>query len=124
MRGLAAGASPSSSPDLELRSQQLLSARNRRVLAQSLERMVDAGEERPRAYSSVVPLRRAAILRERQALLALAAELRDTDQQVFVRGVALVERLLTDGCSPFYMETEEETLGGAVRHARSALFLG
>lgn len=123
-RRLAAGVSPSSSAELERRAQQLLSPRYRRVLAQSIDCLIDAAEERPRPLSSVVPLRRAVILRERHALRSLADELRDTDQRVSVRGVALAERLLTDGRSPVYMEPDEQTLDGAVRHTRSALFLG
>jgi hypothetical protein len=123
-RRLAEGANPSSSPELERRSQQLLSANNRRALAQAIERVIDAAEERPSPYSSAVPLRRAAILEQRPILLSLAAELRDTDQHVSVRGVALIERLLTDGGSPLYVETTEESLEGALRHARSALLLG
>jgi hypothetical protein len=122
-RRLAAGENPASSPELERRAEQLLSARNRRVLAQCVERVIEAAEERPHPDSSVVPIRRAAILSERQALLSLARELRDSDQRVSVRGVALVERLLTDGTSPFYVEGEE-SLDRVVRQAHSALFLG
>jgi hypothetical protein len=52
---LAAGASPSDSPELARRAEQLRSPRNRRILATSLERVVDAAEEPPRPYSSSVP---------------------------------------------------------------------
>ena len=91
---LAAGASPSDSPELA-----------RRILATSLERVIDAAEEPPR-------------------LIGLAAELRDTGTPVNVRGVALVDNLLTDGGSPLYTESPDETLEGAIRHARAALLLG
>jgi hypothetical protein len=86
--------------------------------------MIDAAEKRPSRYSSAVPLRRAAILEQRAVLLSLASELRDTDQRVCARGIALVERLLRDGGSPLYVETIDQSLEGALRHARSALFLG
>ena len=82
---LAAGASPSDSPELARRAEQLRSPRNRRILATSLERVIDAAEEPPRPYSSSVPLRRAAILEERAGQIGLAAELRDTGTQVNVR---------------------------------------
>jgi hypothetical protein len=94
------------------------------VPAQAIERMIDAAEERPSRHSSAVPLRRATIIEQRPMLLSLAAELRDTDQRVSVRGVALIERLLTDGGSPLYVETMDESLEGALRQARSALLLG
>jgi hypothetical protein len=122
-RRLAAGASPFDSPELARRAEQLRSPRNRRVLAASLERVIDAAEERPHPHSSAVPLRRAAILRVSAGLLGLAAELRDTDAPVSVRGVALVDKLLTDGGSPLYVASEEQTLEGAIRHARAALLL-
>ena len=120
---LAAGASPSDSPELARRAEQLRSPRNRRILATSLEGVIDAAEEPPRPYSSSVPLRRAAILEERAGLIGLAAELRDTGTPVNVRGVALVDKLLSDGGSPLYTESPDETLEGAIGHARAALLL-
>ena len=122
-RRLAAGASPEDSPELARRAEQLTSERNRRVVASGLERVIEAAEEPPSRYSSAVPLRRAEILSERTGLLGLAAELRDTSQDVNVRGVALVERLLTDGGSPLYTSSANETLDGAIRQARAALLL-
>jgi hypothetical protein len=122
-RRLATGASPADSPELARRAEQLRSARSRRVLARGLERIIDAAEERPHPYSSAVPLRRATILDAREGILELAAELRDTNQDVNVRGIALVERLLTDGGSPLYMQNDEESLDGAITHARAALLL-
>jgi hypothetical protein len=122
-RRLAAGASPADSPELARRAEQLRSPRNRRVLARSLERVIEAAEEPPRPYSAAVPLMRATIMESREGLLDLAAELRDTTQQVSVRGIALVERLLTDGRSPLYMQSRKESLDGAIRHARAALLL-
>jgi hypothetical protein len=97
---------------------------HRRAVAQEIERVIDAAEERPSPYSAAAPLRSAAILEQRPIFLSLAGDLRDTDQRVSVRGVALIERLLRDGGSPLYVETLDESLEGALRHARSALFLG
>jgi hypothetical protein len=122
-RRLASGASPGESPELARRAEQLRSPRNRRVLARGLERVIDAAEERPQPFSAAVPLRRATILDSREGLLELAAELRDISQEVNVRGIALVERLLTDGGSPLYIPNDAQTLDGAIRQARAALLL-
>ena len=123
LRRLAAGEDPALSPELERRMEQLLSARHRRLLAESIERVIDAAEQPPRPYGAAVAVRRAAIQREREALLTLARELRDTDQRVSGHGVALVERLLTYGDSPLYAEGDE-SLGSAVRWAHGAMFIG
>jgi hypothetical protein len=122
-RRLAEGAGPFASPELARRAQQLCSARHRRVLATGIERVIDAAEEGPRPYSSAVPLRRAAILEERAGLLGLAVELRETFHAVGVRGVALIDLLLSDGGSPLYVESADETLEGAIRRTRAALLL-
>jgi hypothetical protein len=122
VRRLAAGASPSDSPELARRAQQLSRHRHRRQLASGLERMIDAAEERPYPHSASVPLRREAILNARAPLLGLAFELRD-GAEVSAQGVALVEQLLRDGGSPLYTETPDETLEGAIRRARAALLL-
>jgi hypothetical protein len=123
LRRLAGGASPSGSPELARRAEQISSPRHRRLLASGLERVIDAAEERPRPYSAAVPLRRRAILTNRYALLGLAFELRDTSQEVSAYGLALVEQLLSDGGSPLYIENPDETLEGALSQARAALLL-
>jgi hypothetical protein len=94
------------------------------VVAQEIERVIDAADKGRGRSGAAVPLRSIAILEQRRILLSLAGELRDTDQRVSVRGVALIERLLRDGGSPLYVETLDESLEGALRHARSALLLG
>ena len=40
-----------------------------------------------------------------------------------VRGVALIDLLLSDGGSPLYVESADETLEGAIRRTRAALLL-
>ena len=123
VRRLAAGASPSDSPELARRAKQLCSPRHRRLLASGLERVIDEAQDRPRPYSAAVPLRRRAILSNRHELLGLALELRDTSQEVSAHGMALVEQLLSDGGSPLYTKSLEQTLEGAISHARAALLL-
>ena len=122
-RRLAAGERPSDGPDLARRAQQLSSPRHRRLLASGLERVIDEAQDRPRPYSAAVPLRRRAILSNRNELLGLAFELRDASREVSAHGVALVEQLLSDGSSPLYTENPDETLEGAISHARAALLL-
>ena len=46
-----------------------------------------------------------------------------TRRPVSARGVALIEELLTDGSSPFYMSHPEGALDEALRQARAALLL-
>lgn len=123
VRRLAEGASPVASPELSERAQQLTSARHRRGLACSVDNLIDAAEEPPRPYSSAVPLRRREILAARTQIAALARDLRDTAVPVSARGVALVEQLLRHGDSPLYWPSPDQTVEGAVRHARSALLL-
>jgi hypothetical protein len=118
-RSLAAGTDPAASPELERRARQLASARFRAGLAASIQNVIDAAEEPPRALSAAVPLRRRAILTERPLLLQLAEDLHSGDE-LKPRGIALVERLLTDGGSALYSEGNlHEELG----RARAALHL-
>jgi hypothetical protein len=117
---LAAGADPAASPELERRARQLASPRFRAGLAASIRNLIDAAEEPPRGLSSAVPLRRREILRDRELLLELAADL-ELGDDLRPRGIALVERLLTDGTnSPVYADGNlHEELG----RARAALHL-
>jgi hypothetical protein len=121
-RSLAAGTDPAASPALSRRARQLTSRRSRAGLATSIRDLLDAAEERPRGFTSAVPIQRRAILRERQLLLQLAADL-DSQDELEPRGIALVERLLIDGGSPVYVDRPEGALHGALVHAHAALYL-
>ena len=121
-RRIAQGADPHESPELARRAQQLSSARCRTGLAAGLKRMVEAAEEPPAVLTSQVPLNRRAILTERELFLELADDLRSPDS-LSPRGVALVERLLTDSYSPCFASSREGELRQALRHARAALHL-
>jgi hypothetical protein len=122
-RMLAEGADPHEDPKLERRARKLTSARFRAGLAAGIRNVVDAAEEPPRGLSSQVPLARGEIHQERVLLLELAFDL-CADEDLSPRGVALVERLLTDGASPIYRGAGPGTLRGAVVHARAALYMG
>jgi hypothetical protein len=121
-RSLAAGADPAASPELARRARQLTSRRRRAGLAASIRNLLDTAERRPRGFTSAVPIQRRAILRERQMLLQLAADLESQDE-LEPRGIALVERLLIDGGSPVYVDRPEGALHGALVHAHAALYL-
>jgi hypothetical protein len=119
-RRLADGASPAESPELARRARQVTSPRFRAGLAASLRAVVDNAERPRRGLSPVVPVRRDAVLAERELILELAAELESADD-LKPRGIVLIERLLGDGASPLYCE------GGRLREwlgqARAALHL-
>jgi hypothetical protein len=121
-RMLAEGADPSSSPELAYRAAQLASPGARRSLAAGIARTIEAAEEPIRPLTSAVPLQRREILAARDPLAQLAGDIGSADP-VQIRGLALVERLLTDGGSPLYVSHPELTLEDAVRHARAALLL-
>ncbi len=84
--------------------------------------MVDAAEEPPAVLTSQVPLNRREILARRELFLELANDLRSPDP-VSPRGVALIERLMTDSYSPCYASSRAGELSQALRHARAALHL-
>ena len=114
---LARGEDPFSSPTLALRGARLASPRLRRQLASGLEHALGchAGGG---ALSASVPVDAAAVAIARPALEQLAAAVRSRDR-VGVRGVALVQVLMTDPASPLYAARYPEEL---YERAREALF--
>jgi hypothetical protein len=121
-RSLAAGKDPGASPELSRRARKLTSRRYRRGLAAAIRNLLDAAEERPRGFTAAVPVQRQEVLRERQMLLQLADDLESQDE-LKPRGIALVERLVTDGGSPVYVPRPDGALHGALVHAHAALYL-
>jgi hypothetical protein len=122
-RSLAAGEDPAASPELARRARQLTSRRTRSGLATSIRNLLEVAEERPRGFTSAVPIQRRDVLRERQMLLQLAAAL-ESEDELEPRGLALVDRLLIDGGSPVYVDGSDGALHGALVHAHAALYLG
>jgi hypothetical protein len=114
----ARGADRTASPELELRSNQLVGRVGRIELAESLESLVQHARYGP-ALGHIQVLRGAEISRCADDLLALAQRLRDP-QPVAVRGAAMVSRLLSDGAGPL-TQGNELPLRHAVRSARLAL---
>jgi hypothetical protein len=118
-RRLAGGTNPQASPRLARRARQLTSPRSRAALAEAIRHLVDTAEHPQAVLTSAVPIQREKVLRERGLMLGLAADLESHDEAK-PGGIALIERLLTDGGSPVYSEGD---LGHELARVRAALHL-
>jgi hypothetical protein len=119
---LARGALPSSSPELAHRARQLLSPRCRRSFASGIQRIVEAADDPSGSFTAAVPVRGREILAARAELIDIADLLRFEDE-LQVRGLALLEQFLTSGDSPLFHPSPEESLEHTVRRIRAALLL-
>jgi hypothetical protein len=109
-RRLAAGVESWSSPVHAARARQLASDRTRRMLARSLERLVEQAEEAPgRQRAAVVQPSRARVREARPLMLTLASRLRG-NAPVAARGMAALKNLLTDGGGPVYTRGNPDEL--------------
>jgi hypothetical protein len=116
---IAAGTSPWSSGELMLRAERLVSWPTRLRLAAALDDLVACAERR-RPASPFVPLRRDALLAERDRVAAVARRLRDP-VAVTPQGVALVSRLLRDPSSPAFERGDAMSLSDALARCCGAL---
>ena len=117
----AAGFEPESDPALAARAAQLCSSRHRRRLAGSVERLARDSEIHSRmGLTSAVPIVREQVEEARDSLLRLAAVLRE-GEQVRPRGVAMVQRLLTDADSFVYTRSARGVVELQVQAAPRAL---
>jgi hypothetical protein len=108
-----------SSPLLDWRAAELSSPRLRTTLAHTLQRI-----ERQVSGSTLpgpVPLNVRAIRCDLALLRAVRERLADTSQPVSVRGVLLVDRLVTEPVSPLYSRVPAEVLAEALSDAVTAL---
>jgi hypothetical protein len=121
-RLLAGGADPAETPELKLRADRLTGRARRRRLANSLEEAVRIAESREVRVTSMPPLARREIRAARASLIELALALR-SERQVSPAGVALAQRLLTDGSGPLYVTAGYDALWLAARRATVALEL-
>jgi hypothetical protein len=116
-RALIAGADPASSPQLAARAARLASTRERTLLAEGVERLLRAAQGAQRRWSAVS--RREPLLANSAELHELASLLRSS-RPLYVRGIAIVQRLLSDGTGPAYFGSAER-LQCELRDARAAM---
>jgi hypothetical protein len=117
-RELAAGVEPDSSPQLTLRAAQLTGMRNRRRLADGLERLL-ADARRPGVLSSAIRPR-ASLMRSEAVLEALQRRLR-SDERLAPRGLAILRRPLTDMGSSLYAAADSDELSSVLRLVAASL---
>ncbi len=98
-RALSSGADPAGSAQLAARASQLAARPAREELANSIERLVDLACAPPRRLP--VQLNKAAIRGNAEAMRDIAAHLHGP-APVYARGVATLQRLLTDGTGPVF----------------------
>jgi hypothetical protein len=108
---LSEGADPATSAEYALRARQLVAARERRTLARTIQRALEEASRPRMTFVGVSPLRRREVLIAQAPLRAMIERLRD-DRPVAAEGMALIERIVTDGTwSPLY----NVTVPGALR---------
>ncbi|HEY2651674.1 MAG TPA: hypothetical protein VGI50_07125 [Solirubrobacteraceae bacterium] len=109
-RQLAAGVESWRSPVHAARARQLTSNRTRRMLARSLERLVEQAEKPTSLHrAAVVQPSRAGVREARPLILTLASRLRG-NAPVGARGMAALKDLLTDAAGPIYTHGHPETV--------------
>ncbi|HTX07188.1 MAG TPA: hypothetical protein VME22_01180 [Solirubrobacteraceae bacterium] len=120
---LAEGADPTSSPELTLRASQLTSDRRRRQLARSLRRTVNEVRNPAPTRALVSIVNRYAVFEANDAIQATIGRLASPDP-VAVKGMAMLERILTDGVSsPLYGRFEPDAFRSQLLLAKSDLDL-
>jgi hypothetical protein len=114
-RELASGMAPWRSPVHASRALQLTTPRRRRVLAASLERLIDHAE-RPRGITAAIAPCPEQVADARSLIRRVAAQLR-SDGPVDARGVVRLEALLCDGNGPCYVRSDPQALTTAIQTA-------
>lgn len=102
------------------RAEELISSRERRLLARSLRSVVrELGS--PPGFRSTVPLNRKALRPHKAELAALAERLDDLELRVSPAGILEVERLLTSPGSPLHLHAPEADLSETLAAIRRKL---
>lgn len=96
---LAAGEDPAGSPLLAAQAARLTEPRHRELLAAALGGLLLDARDRPRI--SRVPTDRSALLRNEGALRDLARRV-DSREPLYARGLARLERMLSDATGPAF----------------------
>jgi hypothetical protein len=117
-RALMEGADPTTSATLAARAAILSSPATRAALADGLD-VITASAQAPPSRLRALP-RHAALLANASLLRELASVLRGP-APLYVRGIAMVQRLLTDGTGPMYTSRDGIALERALRKARAAI---
>lgn len=117
---LALGVDAGESAELAVRAEQLLNRRYRGHLADSFDEAVCVAEGKGARAAAAPPLAMREVRAARAALLELANALRQETVHG-PSGVALAQRLLTDGAGPLYIESQNDALWHAARRATLAL---
>ena len=120
-RELAYGTDPSASDELALRAARLTSRHSRKALARALRRTIAEAHRPVMTRSSAVIIRRGAVVDAEREIIALIDRLNGPGR-VCARGVAIVERILTDSDrSPLYVDGERGSLSRAIAFATAAM---
>ena len=119
-RQLAEGASPTNSPELSLRAQQLSSDRMRHALSGTLMAAVDAARRSPQPAGARRAIAVAEVRAAAEPLRSLAQELVAIEDPP-IRGVALASFLVCEPSSPLYNRRSAVTVRELAQRARSAL---
>ena len=117
-RALIDGGDPTTSATLAARAAMLTSPATRAELADGLD-VILASAQSPPSRLRALP-RHAALLANASLLRELASILRGS-APLYVRGIAMVRRLLTDGTGPMYTSRDGIALERALRKARAAV---
>jgi hypothetical protein len=120
---LALGVDPHNRPELALRADQLERMRHRRCLAHTLRRVVAEATGPPAlARAQAVRIQRSQVRVDAAELIALADRLVFPQPASSVAGIAIAQRLITDGLtSPLYHGCEPHTLRHLARRALAEL---
>jgi hypothetical protein len=116
-RQLINGADPSNSPKLAARAAGLTTPHTRALIAGGLERLLEVAQSPSRRWSAVG--RGEPLLANAEEICELAELLRGS-APLQARGVAIVNRFLTDGTGPAYHGGHEE-IASQLREARLAM---
>jgi hypothetical protein len=118
---LARGADPTASPELTLRASQLTSERRRRRMARTLRRTVSEARHPSTARAFVSIASRCGVLGAGDAFQMIIGRLASPDP-VAVKGMAMLERIITDGASsPLYDRFDRSSLRRELLAARAEL---
>jgi len=98
---LAYGADPNVNSVRYERARELVGEQSRRRIAASLEKLLTEADSAPRAFSSRVPIARAAI-RDSRVSLDMVVERLKAPAYISAQGVAMISLLLSDGAGPLY----------------------